>query len=491
MKEVEELRIALADLVKKEQNQFEQLQKQLGSVGSRASLLVDHSELVNLLCDQLEQFKTDSNAAPALETLEQLRAHINEPFRAYVHELEKEAEQESAQIERAITLEAHDLSKLTAIGPAAQEKLAQVVKETKEHIRAYELELDAVKHIKDSLRLFMSVQDELGKLAKEMLELITSTNAALARAPDAFIDKIVQLWKTIDNELTGAIRKELTAVEHLQGLFTQKYSILRLPERYNSRRGILNWLLGKNRITVQDIERDIKLMIRPQQFSTYSTTLLLDFKEMLTFEAIEFLRTKTHIVEQEITNREVKFTSSIAMDTKTGLRSNRVISEEFKVLTTKAQRRNQKVGFIMVDIDNFKNLNGYYGVTIADNVLNFVATTMKDSVRSTDEVYRWGGEEIIVLLPSGKKEITKEITMERAELIRATVQEKSRAYMKAINEGIYMPEEARYQPVEEVTVSIGVGMYPDTAKTEIELTRLVWDAVKKAKGSGRNKVVAA
>ena len=62
------------------------------------------------------------------------------------------------------------------------------------------------------------------------------------------------------------------------------------------------------------------------------------------------------------------------------------------------QKGDRSVGILFVDIDNFKTVNDTYGHAIGDLVLKTVAKTLSSSIRNSDYVIRWGGEEILVLL---------------------------------------------------------------------------------------------
>jgi diguanylate cyclase (GGDEF)-like protein len=52
----------------------------------------------------------------------------------------------------------------------------------------------------------------------------------------------------------------------------------------------------------------------------------------------------------------------------------------------------------MIDIDNFKNYNDTYGHAAGDNALQAVAACLKENLRCSDEIFRWGGEEIVVVV---------------------------------------------------------------------------------------------
>jgi diguanylate cyclase (GGDEF)-like protein len=63
-------------------------------------------------------------------------------------------------------------------------------------------------------------------------------------------------------------------------------------------------------------------------------------------------------------------------------------------------------GIIMIDIDNFKKYNDTYGHTEGDNVLKKVAGSLKETIRCSDEIFRWGGEEIVIVLTEQSMEKT-------------------------------------------------------------------------------------
>ncbi len=68
------------------------------------------------------------------------------------------------------------------------------------------------------------------------------------------------------------------------------------------------------------------------------------------------------------------------------------------------QRKGEVFGILLLDVDNFKNLNDTRGHAAGDAVLIGLVNTLNNSVRTYDRVFRWGGEEFIVLLPNIKPE---------------------------------------------------------------------------------------
>ncbi|NVD07122.1 diguanylate cyclase [Vibrio sp. JPW-9-11-11] len=62
-------------------------------------------------------------------------------------------------------------------------------------------------------------------------------------------------------------------------------------------------------------------------------------------------------------------------------------------------RHNQALSFLMVDLDNFKHVNDAYGHRVGDDLLNQVGQILKSHTRRTDYLFRWGGDEFLVILP--------------------------------------------------------------------------------------------
>jgi diguanylate cyclase (GGDEF)-like protein len=140
----------------------------------------------------------------------------------------------------------------------------------------------------------------------------------------------------------------------------------------------------------------------------------------------------------------------------------------------RAKRYGRTLGLIILDLDGFKAYNDHHGHQAGDEVLRKVAGAIKSSVRKTDIVARYGGDEIAVILP--------ETPLDRA------VQAAERA--KEVTAGLKIPFEADGRS-EVITLSGGVAVFNPTDNiTAEELVKRADAALYKAKNQGRNKVVA-
>ena len=128
-------------------------------------------------------------------------------------------------------------------------------------------------------------------------------------------------------------------------------------------------------------------------------------------------------------------------------------------------RFRQSVSLILFDVDHFKRVNDTYGHQTGDSVLCELVQVIGTSIRSVDALFRWGGEEFVVLASStGHRSAAK-----LAEKLRAGV------------------EQHRFARVGLVTLSLGVAEHIATESTEIWFRRAD-DALYRAKSAGRNCV---
>ncbi|WP_319562688.1 GGDEF domain-containing protein [Marispirochaeta sp.] len=154
-------------------------------------------------------------------------------------------------------------------------------------------------------------------------------------------------------------------------------------------------------------------------------------------------------------------------DTLTGLLNRRSFDKNIVTEWRRRSRYQRPLSLIMIDIDHFKKINDRYGHQKGDAVLKTVAAIIHDNVRYSDYPCRYGGEELVVILP----ETTLQSALVTAEKLRSLV-EKQVLEIEAIT----------------VTISLGVGAYDHTMKKPEDLVATADRAMYKAKKEGRNRV---
>ena len=138
-----------------------------------------------------------------------------------------------------------------------------------------------------------------------------------------------------------------------------------------------------------------------------------------------------------------------------------------------AVRHKAMLALLMIDIDHFKQINDTHGHLAGDRILVAVAQTLARSIRNEDVVARLGGEEFAVLLRATP-----------LEHVRGTADR-----LRKLVEAVSVEREGGDGPPLQVTVSIGIGAFPEAAvKTPAELIEIADQELYKAKHAGRNRV---
>lgn len=160
-------------------------------------------------------------------------------------------------------------------------------------------------------------------------------------------------------------------------------------------------------------------------------------------------------------------------DQLTGLYNRRYLEISLLKITAGIKRRETNLGILLCDMDFFKQVNDTYGHDAGDIVLAELAAILVKSVRAADLVFRFGGEEFLILL----MDVQKDTSIAVAEKIRAKVEAT-----------IFRLPAAELSK----TISIGVSEFPDPERA----TTGIWEIIKQsdvalyhAKDSGRNRVV--
>ena len=158
-------------------------------------------------------------------------------------------------------------------------------------------------------------------------------------------------------------------------------------------------------------------------------------------------------------------------DPLTGLFNRRYLIESLEKEIDRATRKKQCIGIMIIDIDYFKRFNDTYGHEAGDLVLKEVGTYLIKQTRQYDIACRYGGEELVIVMPDA----SLENTILRAEEIRHGI-----AQLQLRHQGILL---------ETVTISVGVSCFPDDGIEPESLIRIADKGLYLAKEQGRNRVV--
>jgi len=157
-------------------------------------------------------------------------------------------------------------------------------------------------------------------------------------------------------------------------------------------------------------------------------------------------------------------------DELTGLGNRRFIKEALQSIDRRYDSSNHLVVVMMIDIDKFKEVNDSYGHHVGDLSLVHIGQNIKNKIRKTDLIARWGGEEFLVVLTNTERQKAIEIARNVCKHI-----EKTPCYYNDIKI--------------ETTISIGLANFEGENKDIEQVIQHADANLYKAKETGRNKVV--
>jgi diguanylate cyclase len=168
-------------------------------------------------------------------------------------------------------------------------------------------------------------------------------------------------------------------------------------------------------------------------------------------------------------NKVAELEISSQIDHLTGAYNRRLLSKDLHQICQNKIKHKDNIYMLAIDIDDFKIVNDTYGHIVGDKVLIFLANTIKKVLRDTDKVYRYGGEEFVIILNRSDEQECLEI----AKRVLVVIQNNKLIY-KDININI--------------TISIGITSVVDSDTPETFVQRAD-SALYKAKRTGKNKII--
>jgi diguanylate cyclase (GGDEF)-like protein len=158
-------------------------------------------------------------------------------------------------------------------------------------------------------------------------------------------------------------------------------------------------------------------------------------------------------------------------DPLTGLFNRRYLHEAIDLELARSRRHKRFFSVVFIDVDHFKQYNDAHGHLAGDEVLKTLATIIQNGCRATTIPARYGGEEMVLLLPETEKQGARAV----AEKLRMRVEE-------------YPFPGQETQPLGTVTLSMGIATYPEDGGDGKSLLGYADQALYQAKHRGRNTI---
>jgi two-component system cell cycle response regulator len=250
----------------------------------------------------------------------------------------------------------------------------------------------------------------------------------------------------------------------------------------NIRLAVLDWMMPK--INGLDLCRKIRENGHQEENKEYTYVILLTAKDQQKDLIKGFSAGADDYITKPFNHHELKarlktgkriidlqrqIEEQADRDGLTGLWNRKRMFKLLEKEINRAKRENHPLATIMIDVDNFKKINDTYGHHCGDAVLLEISSRFQKSVRNYDEICRYGGDELFVILPNCSMEMTGKI----AERLRLIISEKKiRTDLCAL----------------DVTISLGgVSSEDDFPEFSAETLVIASDeALLKAKNNGRN-----
>jgi diguanylate cyclase (GGDEF)-like protein len=191
-------------------------------------------------------------------------------------------------------------------------------------------------------------------------------------------------------------------------------------------------------------------------------------KDILSDYLSNVLKTSLSILTESKKREEIRILS--LTDEITGLYNQRKLVEDLEHHIARFQHDGMGFSLLFVDIDYFKNVNDQFGHVIGSQILIDMSNVLKTQLRSSDLVYRYGGDEFIVLLPRTSVEETKKIALRISESVKAAEFNVNR--------------EEKYK----LSLSVGIAGFPNDAATAKAIIEFADQMMYMSKKSGRGKV---
>lgn len=157
-------------------------------------------------------------------------------------------------------------------------------------------------------------------------------------------------------------------------------------------------------------------------------------------------------------------------DDVTGLYNQRKLAKDLEETIAIHQETNETFSIMFIDVDHFKKVNDNFGHIVGSRMLTEIGKELTDVLRSSDKIYRYGGDEFVVLMPKVNIQTVHKIAVRVREAV------KKKTFNVGTGDG--------YQ----LSLSIGIAEYPTDAKTAEEIVNFADSMMYVSKKSGRGKV---
>lgn len=296
-------------------------------------------------------------------------------------------------------------------------------------------------------------KDDLKSLVTQMyvnlLDQIEAENGAT-------IEQVAGYLKDASNTIAGIDESKLRSIDETKLLFTNAYKEIAKESlsSYHDTNVKFEQIAQMHEKTVNDCDSLINLPALTERFNEIQTHMSDEVK-------------KANNIIQQLFEQVKTLEETSNLDSLTKVYNRRALSSYLEEICSK-ENINYELHLLILDVDDFKIINDTYGHVAGDKILIFIANILKKTLREGDKIFRYGGEEFVIILNRIDCIHCKNITERLLELVRK-------------NKLIYKGKSVN------VTMSIGTTKYRQNDTPDTLLSRAD-KALYKAKHSGKNQM---
>lgn len=179
--------------------------------------------------------------------------------------------------------------------------------------------------------------------------------------------------------------------------------------------------------------------------------------------------TDRKLAEEELYRAQAKAIENSLHDPLTGLPNRRLFQQRAELFMERIRQEKRTAGFLIIDLDNFKEINDFFGHKAGDRVLERTSDILRGHATEEDLISRWGGDEFIAFF-SGNS--------------RQEVEKRSHRFSDDMTRAL-----CELYPLHHLSVSIGLAFYPDDGLTSEQLMQRADHALYIVKSRGKNGIM--
>lgn len=204
-------------------------------------------------------------------------------------------------------------------------------------------------------------------------------------------------------------------------------------------------------------------------------------KERLNAEILDYMVRYLSNIDSIVNSfTELKKMEDLAhVDDVTGLYNQRKLFKDLDQSIKKHKDYKEEFAVLFIDIDHFKSVNDGHGHMVGTHLLSELAVLLKKVLRETDMIYRYGGDEFVMIIPDSSTEIAKVVGMRILNAVKNNEFTNAKSDEGEANESF------------KLSVSIGVAGFPSDARTRDEILDIADKMMYEAKEAGRGQVCHA